>query len=238
MDKTIEKKIAKIVKSELDSKNYEDTAWLKAFRDAGGDDKQARASYVEIRTADLNDEYYEENNRLEAENLRREEEKNNREDRISRAREIKEQRRYQRQDHKNNNYSSIRSTTRRRSYSNQDGFINEKVIPFWRGDYSLTFSFWIILVLAQSAFSLPMIYLDKVGVSVDVTGFLALLFILYAIFLFIFNVFVIVGNWRSAGNYIRENKSAPWGFIVRIIVILQSMNTFYQVLKTLNALFE
>lgn len=238
MDKTIEKKIAKIVKSELDSKNYEDTAWLKAFRDAGGDDKQARASYVEIRTADLNDEYYEENNRLEAENLRREEEKNNREDRISRAREIKEQRRYQRQDHKNNNYSSIRSTTRRRSYSTQDGFINEKVIPFWRGDYSLTFSFWIILVLAQSAFSLPMIYLDKVGVSVDVTGFLALLFILYAIFLFIFNVFVIVGNWRSAGNYIRENKSAPWGFIVRIIVILQSMNTFYQVLKTLNALFE
>ena len=56
MDKTIERKIAKIVKSELDSKNYEDTAWLKAFREAGGDDKQARASYVEIRTADLNDE--------------------------------------------------------------------------------------------------------------------------------------------------------------------------------------
>ena len=60
MDKTIERKIAKIVKSELDTKNYEDTAWLKAFREAGGDDKQSRASYVEIRTADLNDEYYEE----------------------------------------------------------------------------------------------------------------------------------------------------------------------------------
>ena len=68
MDKTIERKIAKIVKSELDSKNYEDTAWLKAFREAGGDDKQERASYVEIRTADLNDEYYEESNRLEEEN--------------------------------------------------------------------------------------------------------------------------------------------------------------------------
>jgi uncharacterized membrane protein YhaH (DUF805 family) len=238
MDKTIEKKIAKIVKSELDSKNYEDTAWLKAFREAGGDDKQARASYVEIRTADLNDEYYEENNRLEEEKFRKEEERNNREDRILRAREIREQRHYQKQDKKNNNYSSIRSTTRRRFYTNQDGFINGKVKPFWRGEYSLVFSFWIILVIAQSVISLPMISIGIVGVTEDVTGFLALLFILYAIFLFIFNIFVMVGNWRSAGNYIIENKGAPWGFIVRIIIILQALNTFYQVLKTLNGLFD
>ena len=97
MDKTIERKIAKIVKSELDTKNYEDTAWLKAFREAGGDDKQSRASYVEIRTADLNDEYYDESNRLEEKKLREEEKKQNRKDRISRAGEYKKQRRSERQ---------------------------------------------------------------------------------------------------------------------------------------------
>jgi len=32
--KELEKKISKIVKSELDKNNYEDTAWLKAFKEA------------------------------------------------------------------------------------------------------------------------------------------------------------------------------------------------------------
>jgi len=237
MDKTIEKKIAKIVKSELDSKNYEDTAWLKAFREAGGDDKQARASYVEIRTADLNDEYYEENNRLEEDKLRKEEERNNREDRILRSREKREQRRYQKQDKKNNNYSSTRYTTRRRFYSSQDGFINGQVKPFWRGEYSLVFSFWIVGVVFRIGFSLPMILLNIFGVNEDVAGFLAVLFVLYVVFLFLFGIFVIVGNWRSAGFYIQDNKPPFWGYVVRIFFVIDAIVLSYQALKTLTVLF-
>ena len=59
-NKIIEKKIARIVKSELDKGNYEDTAWLKAFKEAGGDKNQARAIYVGVRSKDLEDEFYEE----------------------------------------------------------------------------------------------------------------------------------------------------------------------------------
>ena len=62
-NKIIEKKIARIVKSELDKGNYEDTAWLKAFKEAGGDKNQARAIYVGVRSKDLEDEFYEEQSR-------------------------------------------------------------------------------------------------------------------------------------------------------------------------------
>ena len=66
-NKIIEKKIARIVKSELDKGNYEDTAWLKAFKEAGGDKNQARAIYVGVRSKDLEDEFYEEQSKIEQE---------------------------------------------------------------------------------------------------------------------------------------------------------------------------
>lgn len=55
MDKIIEKKIAKIIKLELDSKDFEDTAWLKALKKAKGNDQKAKGLYIEIRTKDLLD---------------------------------------------------------------------------------------------------------------------------------------------------------------------------------------
>ena len=58
LKKTAEKQTAQIIKRELDKKNYEETAWLKAFKKAKGNEEEARALYVEIREADLLGELY------------------------------------------------------------------------------------------------------------------------------------------------------------------------------------
>jgi hypothetical protein len=57
--KLIEKQVAQTIKKELDKKNYEETAWLKAFKKAEGDETKARLYYVEIREVELTEEIYE-----------------------------------------------------------------------------------------------------------------------------------------------------------------------------------
>ena len=54
-----EKKSAQIIKKELDTKKYEEVAWLKAFKKAEGDETKARLYYVEIREVELTEEIYE-----------------------------------------------------------------------------------------------------------------------------------------------------------------------------------
>ena len=228
MDKTIEKKIAKIVKSELDTKNYEDTAWLKAFREAGGDDKQSRASYVEIRTADLNDEYYEESNRLEEKKLREEEKKQNRKDRISRAGEYKKQRRSERQ----SRYEYKYTAKPKRIYRDTSSLsFVEKCKYFVNGYYSLSFSFWMVGILISIILSLPIVYLT-LSADLDNMGEMAsLLGILYLIFNFVFQIFVILGMWRSAGFYIEENKPPFWGYVVRVFSVFAVLGLFLRVIS-------
>jgi uncharacterized membrane protein YhaH (DUF805 family) len=58
LKKTAERQTAQIIKRELDRKDYEETAWLKAFKKAKGNEEQARAIYVEIREPDLLKEVY------------------------------------------------------------------------------------------------------------------------------------------------------------------------------------
>jgi len=206
MDKTLERKIAKIVKSELDSKNYEETAWLKAFREAGGDDKQARALYVELRTADLNDEYFEENNRLE-------EKKQNKEDRISRAKELKEQRRGERQYRNEYKYTS---KPRRINRDTSSFSFVEKCKYYVNGYYPLSFSFWVVGILISIILSLPIVYLTLSDVSYSMGEAGAWFSVLYFFLNIVFQIFVVLGLWRSAGFYIEENKPPFWGYAVRV----------------------
>ena len=56
MNKELEKKIAKIVKAEIDKRDYEDTAWLKALKKAKGNEQEARGYYIEIRSKDIEDD--------------------------------------------------------------------------------------------------------------------------------------------------------------------------------------
>jgi len=53
-----EKKIAKIVKNEIDKKKYNEVIWLRAFKKAKGNKEEAQALYAEYRTEELERVYY------------------------------------------------------------------------------------------------------------------------------------------------------------------------------------
>jgi len=51
-------KIAKIVRTEIEKQNYNDIAWLKAFKEARGNKQEAQALYIDYRTFELEKIYY------------------------------------------------------------------------------------------------------------------------------------------------------------------------------------
>ena len=83
----------------------------------------------------------------------------------------------------------------------------------------MAFSFWVVGTLITIILSLPIVYLT-LSADLDSMGEMAsLLGILYLIFNFIFQIFVILGMWRSAGFYIEENKPPFWGYVVRVFSV-------------------
>ena len=110
----------------------------------------------------------------------------------------------------------------------------EKIKFYFNGQYSLAFSFWTVGVLIQILVSSPFLYFFITGVD-DVSDFTAFILIAYALFLFIFNIGVVVGQWRSAGFYIEENKPPFWGYVVRVLNVLTILGLLLQVINILGA---
>ena len=209
-NKIIEKKIARIVKSELDKGNYEDTAWLKAFKEAGGDKNQARAIYVGVRSKDLEDEFYEEQSKIEQEKIDKEnkieQEKADRENRLEQLRlkkdELKNRRNVRERERSAYSYSKIPV--------NNDSFLESNIKPFIRGEYSLPFSYWYIGFLCSIIVNLPLFVIEAQKVEPEGIG--ALFYFLYALVVLIYTVCVNLGIWRSAGFYVIEKnkKKRKW----------------------------
>jgi len=110
----------------------------------------------------------------------------------------------------------------------------EKIKHYLNGQYSLAFSFWVVGFLIQMAVASPFLYFFITGVD-DVSDFTVFILIAYAIFLFIFNIGVVVGQWRSAGFYIEENKPPFWGYVVRVLNVLTILGLLLQVINILGA---
>jgi len=247
-EKELEKKISKIVKLELDKSNYEDTAWLKAFKEARGDKNEARAIYVGIRTRDLEDEFYEEQERIETERIEREnkieQERIDKENRVEQARIDKENRIYElraKRDElrenrrvKNSEKSySKKETNLRSSYHNENSFIEIKIKPFIRGEESLAYSYWGIGVLLAVILALPLFIFENP--KSDST---AIILGLYALAYIIFTIFVSIGIWRSAGFYVieknKKKESGFWGYVARVSVVLAIIRFFVEIVKELK----
>ena len=235
--KELEKKISKIVKSELDKNNYEDTAWLKAFKEARGDKNEARAIYIEIRTRDLEDEFYEEQERIETERIEREnkieQERIDKETRIYELRakrdELRENRRV-----KNSEKSYFKKESNlRSSYENENNFIETKIKPFIRGEETLVYSYWGIGVLLSVILALPLFIFEN-----PESDFMAITLGLYGLVYIIFAIFVSIGIWRSAGFYVieknKKKESGFWGYAARVAVILGVIRFFVEVVKALK----
>jgi hypothetical protein len=221
-EKIIEKKIARIVKSELDKGNYEDTAWLKAFKEAGGDKNQARAIYVGVRSKDLEDEFYEEQSRIEQERIDKEnkieQEKADRENRLEQLRlkkeELKNKRNVRERERSAYNYSKLPV--------NNDSFLESGIKPFIRGEYSLPFSYWYVGFLCSIIVNLPLIIIEAQKIEPEGIG--ALFYFLYCVVVLVYTICVNLGIWRSAGFYViekdKKKENSFWGYAARLAVIL------------------
>jgi len=105
----------------------------------------------------------------------------------------------------------------------------EKVKYFLNGQYSLAHSFWFVGVLMGIIVSSPFLYFFITGVE-DVSDFTAFILVAYA-----FNVGVIIGQWRSAGYYIEENKPPFWGYVVRVLNVLTALSLVVQFFKLFSS---
>lgn len=235
--KELEKKISKIVKSELDKNNYEDTAWLKAFKEARGDKNEARAIYIEIRTRDLEDEFYEEQERIEAERIEREnkieQERIDKENRIYELRAKRDELRENRRVKNLEKSYSKKESNLRSSSQNENSFIETKIKPFIRGEESLAYSYWGIGVLLAIILALPLFIFENLK-----SDSAAIILGLYALAYIIFTIFVSIGIWRSAGFYVIEkNKKKENGFrgyAARVSVVLAIIRFFVEIVKELK----
>lgn len=231
-EKELEKKISKIVKLELDKSNYEDTAWLKAFKEARGDKNEARAIYVGIRSKDLEDEFYEEESRIEQERIEKqnklEQEKIDRENRLEQLRMKKEELKERSNFRERSSYN--------KSTINNDSFLENNIKPFVRGEYSLPFSYWYIGFLLTTIVNLPLIIIEVQKIQPEGIG--SLFYLLYVIAVIIYLIFSNIGIWRSAGFYVieknKKKESSFWGYVARVTIILAILKFFAELAKVLK----
>ena len=230
-NKIIEKKIARIVKSELDKGNYEDTAWLKAFKEAGGDKNQARAIYVGVRSKDLEDEFYEEQSRIEQEKIDKEnkieQEKEDRENRLEQLRLKRNELKNRRNVRESTAYSYSKIPTK------NDSFLENNIKPFIRGEYSLPFSYWFVGFLCSVILNLPLFIIESQKIVPEGIGLL--FYFLYGVAVLIYTIFVNLGVWRSAGFYVieknKKKENGFWGYVARLTVILAYIRLIAEFIK-------
>ena len=208
LKKAAERQTAQIIKRELDRRDYEETAWLKAFKKAKGNETEARALYVEIRESDLLEEVYislkeKVDQRIaEAEWYRNEQ--NKIKQKKSETKKEPQLTSYDKQQIKNKYLQSIKSEVSTTSDLSKESF----VFRFIEGDIPLVISYWVVSIIIPI-----IIYAITYVIDPSIEETVEVLLIVYSGFAFI-------GTWRSAGNYIRENDSPFWGHAARAMMVV------------------
>jgi len=236
--KELEKRISKIIKSELDKNNYEDTAWLKAFKEARGNKNEARAIYIEIRTRDLEDEFYEEQEKIESERIEKQNKidqaKAEKENRLEELRAKRDELREKRRHKSIDRFNYKKESHSKSSYQNQSGFIEGQIKPFIRGEESLAYSYWVVGVLISFFLGLPIIIIDYSKPGDISTFFLIIYIIAYITFI----IFVNIGIWRSAGFYVveknKKKENGFWGYAARVVVVIGMLKLFAEIIKAMK----
>ena len=87
------------------------------------------------------------------------------------------------------------------------------VKSFWKGEWSLSQTFWGYGVIGNSVVSIP---LHVVPTDYEFTNGMGIFFSIYVLFTLAFFTWVFVGIWNSATNYSKHKKI--WGSVAKIIV--------------------
>jgi hypothetical protein len=199
-----EKKTAQIIKKELDTKKYEETAWLKAFKKANGNEEQARALYVDIREEKLFEEVYAKlKEDLDAKVTKDKTFRNQRNivrdisDILKKPIELPLSE-YEKQQLQNKHLKNIKTGTSETPF----------FIRFFNGDLPLVISYWLITIVIPA-----IIYVIAIAINEENNPVLLLM-------LFAYYVFAFIGTWKSAGNYINKNSPPFWGYATRVVIVL------------------
>jgi hypothetical protein len=208
LKKAAERQTAQIIKRELDRRNYEEIAWLKAFKKAKGNETEARALYVEIRESDLLGEVYislkdKVDQRIaEVEWYRNEQ--NKIKQKKSEAKKESSLTNHEKQQIKNKYLKSVESDVSIKPNHSEESFVDR----FIEGKIPLVISYWVVGVIVPL-----IIYVIASVVDPDIEAIIMVLLVIYSFFSFI-------GIWKSAGNYIRENDPPFWGYTARVMMIV------------------
>ena len=92
----------------------------------------------------------------------------------------------------------------------------------WNGKYSLGESYWIGAVLIPIGLAIPLIPISESASNMSEEG--VIFAIAYWAFLFFANMFLMIGAFKSASNYVKTNKKKRkgtiWGTLAQISLAL------------------
>jgi hypothetical protein len=92
--------------------------------------------------------------------------------------------------------------------------IKNLITRFWRGDVSLPVSYLIFCIF------IPAILVTLIDLTIKKGSNLEILLSLIGLK---YLVFVFIGTWRSASDYIKKGKSVFWGYLTKVILIISSL---------------
>jgi len=95
----------------------------------------------------------------------------------------------------------------------------------WRGEKSLSFTFWRMGVLGWLVFRASNLLMDIIGFNDVPTDAKMFLYFLFLGILLVYLGFINICIWRSAGKYINDLKPEVdtkkyWAYLARLFVVL------------------
>ena len=119
--------------------------------------------------------------------------------------------------------------TKRTTKSKPTGF-KKDLINYWQGKVSYGFSYWVCLTIIGTLIALPSLYFFTDQFFDSASGIILLILILYALFVIVSQIYLIVGTWRSAEFYKAQKRklkqSLIWGYLGQISIVLSVIRKF------------
>ena len=104
------------------------------------------------------------------------------------------------------------------------------LINYWHGKVSYGYSYWVCLTIIGTIISLPALYFFTDQFIDNASELAMLVLILYALFVIISQIYLIVGTWRSAEFYKAQKRklkqSLIWGYLGQITIVLSVIRKF------------
>ena len=112
----------------------------------------------------------------------------------------------------------------KRIVKNKPTGFKKDLINYWQGKVSYGFSYWVCLTIIGTIISLPVLYFFTDQFIDSASEIVLLMLILYALFVIVSQIYLIVGTWRSAEFYKAQKRklkqSLIWGYLGQISIVL------------------